>query len=139
MGKKIDKVLVHLGSLLTGTLAGDNQPIRPLHTSFRDFVLDAEASGPFTIKTAFAVADSQLALACFRLMGRKTIGLRYNICDLPSPFVYKEDVENLDGRLTEHVSPTLRYACREVAAHLSRCENADGGSWIALLCLCTQH
>ncbi|KAL1723294.1 quinon protein alcohol dehydrogenase-like superfamily [Schizophyllum commune] len=118
-------VLEGLGSLLTGTVANDQDPIRPLHTSFRDYVLDAEASGVFCITSEFDAADSQLALACFGIMGRPTNGLRYNICDLPSPFVYKEDVENLDGRLTEHVSPALHYACREISAHLSRCENRN--------------
>ncbi|KAL1725719.1 hypothetical protein EV714DRAFT_220769, partial [Schizophyllum commune] len=125
----ITDILNGLGSLLTGTTTNDYSPIRPLHTSFRDFVLDAEASGPFTIKPAFTVADSQLALACFRLMGRLLeSGLRYNICCLPSPFVYKKDVKDLNDRLTAHVSPALRYACREVSAHLSRCENPDEGA-----------
>ncbi|KAI5892000.1 WD40 repeat-like protein [Schizophyllum commune H4-8] len=112
-------ILKGLGSLLTGTTANGYDPIRPLHTSFRDFVLDAEASGPFAITSEFAAADSQLALACFGIMGRPKSGLRYNICDLPSPFVYKKDVENLDELLSKHVSLGLRYACREVSVHLS--------------------
>ncbi|KAL1711583.1 WD40-repeat-containing domain protein [Schizophyllum commune] len=118
-------VLEGLGSLLTGTVANAQDPIRPLHTSFRDYVLDAEASGVFCITSEFDAANSQLALACFGIMSRPTSGLRYNICDLRTPFVYKEDVENLDGRLTEHVSPALHYACREISAHLSRCENRN--------------
>ncbi|KAL1663070.1 quinon protein alcohol dehydrogenase-like superfamily [Schizophyllum commune] len=125
-GEKIDRLLVHLGSLLTGTLAGSSDPIRPLHTSFRDFVLDAEASGPFFIKSVFAAADAQLSLACFGIMGRPESGLQYNICNLPSPFVYKRDVENLDNLMTEHMSPGLRYACREVSVHLSRCHDPAG-------------
>ncbi|KAI5891985.1 WD40 repeat-like protein [Schizophyllum commune H4-8] len=124
-GEKIDGMLVHLGSVLTGTLTGDGEPIRPLHTSFRDFVLDAEASGPFAIKPVFAAADSQLALACFGIMSRTGSGLRYNICDLPSPFVYKKDINDLNDRLTKQISPGLQYACRAVSEHLSRCHNYE--------------
>ncbi|KAL1725732.1 hypothetical protein EV714DRAFT_220770, partial [Schizophyllum commune] len=122
------EVLTGMGSLLSGARLGDNTPIRPLHTSFRDYVLDAEASGVFAINLEFDAADLQLALACFRVMGRPESGLRYNTIGLPSPFIYKENVENLDDRLTKHVSPALRYACREVSAHLSRCDNPDSGT-----------
>ncbi|KAL1725188.1 hypothetical protein EV714DRAFT_221839, partial [Schizophyllum commune] len=121
-------VLNGLGSLVTGTTTNGYDPIRPLHTSFRDFVLDVKASGVFAITSEFDAADPQLALACCRLMGRPEIGLRYNTIKLPSPFVYKRHIENLDDHLAEHVSPALRYACREVSAHLSRCENPDEGA-----------
>ncbi|KAL1663069.1 hypothetical protein GGF50DRAFT_116422 [Schizophyllum commune] len=116
-------VLEGLGSLLTGTVAGSEEPVRPLHTSFRDFVLDAEASEVFAITSEFDTADSQLVHACFCIMGRPEGGLRYNICNLPSPFVYKEDVTNLDDCMDKHISPGLRYACREVSAHLSHCHD----------------
>ncbi|KAI5891990.1 WD40 repeat-like protein [Schizophyllum commune H4-8] len=123
--KDILLVLEGLGSLLSGTSPSDTKPIRPLHTSFRDFVLDAEASGNFAITSEFAAADSQLALACFSIIDRPKSGLRYNICDLLYPFVYKWDIDDLDGRLTEHISPGLQYACREVTAHLSHSQPGD--------------
>ncbi|KAL1690695.1 hypothetical protein GGG16DRAFT_55096 [Schizophyllum commune] len=116
----VTSVLEGLGSLLAGTVINSQEPIRSLHTSFRDFVLDAKASGLFAITSEFDAADSQLALACLRIMGRQESGLRYNICDLPSPFVYKKDIKDLSGCLIEHISSGLRYACRELSAHLSR-------------------
>ncbi|KAL1682987.1 hypothetical protein EV122DRAFT_202787 [Schizophyllum commune] len=117
-------VLEGLGSLLTGTVANTQDPIRPLHTSFRDFVLDDKASGKFAIASDFATADAQLALACFRIMDERRVGLRYNACNLPSPYVYKKRVNNLND-ITRHISPGLRYACRKISAHLSRSRSDD--------------
>ncbi|KAL1741862.1 WD40-repeat-containing domain protein, partial [Schizophyllum fasciatum] len=119
----IEDILEGLGSLLTGTTltSGDDTPIRPLHASFRDFCLDAEESGIFSIAPDFGTVDARLALACFQLMSRPALGLRLNICDLPSLFVFKDDVSDLAERVAKHISPALQYACRETSAHLLAC------------------
>ncbi|KAL1690707.1 hypothetical protein GGG16DRAFT_55154, partial [Schizophyllum commune] len=126
--KDLASILASLGSLISGASLGDDTPLRPLHTSFRDFVLDSEESNEFCVSRELAAADSQLALVCFRIMSKRGNGLRYNLIKLSSPFVYKEEIKDLDGRLIEHISPGLRYACREISAHLSRCANRNEGA-----------
>ncbi|KAJ7846993.1 hypothetical protein B0H14DRAFT_3454053 [Mycena olivaceomarginata] len=44
----VDHILYWLGSLLSGTTSEDD-PISPLHTSLRDFLLDATKSGTFSV------------------------------------------------------------------------------------------
>jgi hypothetical protein len=49
----VDEILSWLGSLLSGT-ASEDEPISPLHTSLRDFLLDARQSRAFSIDLATA-------------------------------------------------------------------------------------
>ncbi|KAL1747110.1 WD40-repeat-containing domain protein [Schizophyllum fasciatum] len=114
----VKDIIEGLGSLLSGTSVGDETPIRPLHASFRDFSLDPEESGIYNIAAELASGDAQMAYACFRLMNRPRLGLRSNLCDLPSPFVFKEDVDNLSDRIARYATPGLRYACLHGYAHL---------------------
>ncbi|KAL1745559.1 hypothetical protein HDZ31DRAFT_36103, partial [Schizophyllum fasciatum] len=108
-------IIEGLGSLLTGTVSGDSSPLRPAHASFRDFLLDKGDSGIFSIASE---PDAQLAYLCFQLMKRPTRGLRLNICDLRSPFIFKQDVKDLTACVRKCISPGLQYACRETSAHL---------------------
>ncbi|TRM57248.1 hypothetical protein BD626DRAFT_515505, partial [Schizophyllum amplum] len=63
----IDSVLNGLSSLLTGTFGDTAFFVQPLHTSFRDFVLDASESKEFAIVLG-PDAHRDLADACFRIM-----------------------------------------------------------------------
>ena len=57
------EILPYLGSLLSGTMPGDNAPITPLHTSLRDFLLDANESHAFFIDLAHCL-EEEMAWAC---------------------------------------------------------------------------
>ncbi|TRM56697.1 hypothetical protein BD626DRAFT_635519 [Schizophyllum amplum] len=63
----IDSVLNGLSSLLTGTFGDNASVVQPLHTSFRDFVLDANDSKEFAVVLG-PEAHRDLADACFRIM-----------------------------------------------------------------------
>ena len=97
-----------LGSLLSNvTSSDDTLPIIPLHTSFRDFVMDEEKSGVFYADPC--VAHHRLAHSCLSLM---LDDLKFNICNLESSYLANKDVEDLEVRISKHLPPALSYACR---------------------------
>ena len=107
------EVLSWLGSLLSGTIPGDNAPISPLHTSLRDFLLDTTESHAFSIDLGYH--SQEIAWACLKIMNRD---LKFNICKLPTSYALNSQVEDLPQRVKEHISPGLRYACLATAQHL---------------------
>jgi hypothetical protein len=108
-----DKILSWLGSLLSGT-ASEDEPISPLHTSLRDFLLDANQSHAFSIDIGHR-SQEELAWACLRIMNT---GLEFDICKLPTSFALNSQIEDLPQRVKEHISPGLRYACLATTQHL---------------------
>ncbi|OAL49935.1 hypothetical protein IQ07DRAFT_600062 [Pyrenochaeta sp. DS3sAY3a] len=100
----ITKMLIDLRSVLEAS-EDPTTPIRLLHSSFRDFLLDdTRVPKKFSInqsETHYGLTD--------RCLSFMESGLRYNIFDLepdsPRP-------EILQGDFNKAVSPALQYACR---------------------------
>ncbi|KAF7358377.1 WD40 repeat-like protein [Mycena venus] len=109
----VKNILLWLGSLLSGTTS-DDDPISPLHTSLRDFLLDPTQSGAFSVDLGLR-SQEELSRACLRIMNT---GLQFNICRLPTSFVLNSDVKDLAQKVEEYISPGLRYACIATAHHL---------------------
>ena len=78
----VQDIIKPLASLLDGVL-DDEKLIRPLHTSFRDFLLDKDRSSIFhvDIQSQHSLRLGRALLACMRTM------LRFNICDLKDPSI----------------------------------------------------
>ena len=112
----VNEILPYLGSLLGGTMPGDNAPITPLHTSLRDFLLDATESHSFYIDLGHH-SQEEVAWACLRIMNN---GLEFNICKLPTSFALNSQVKDLRERVEEYISPALQYTCLASAQHLQR-------------------
>jgi hypothetical protein len=107
-------MLRRLGSLLSNVNSSDNTlPIIPLHTSFRDFLINKEKSGDFSV--ALPDAHYELARACLGLVLRD---LRFNICKIESSYVANKDIEDLDARVAEYLPPALLYACHFYGTHI---------------------
>ncbi|KAG6329000.1 hypothetical protein ID866_10089 [Astraeus odoratus] len=102
-----------MASLLTG-VADRSAPIRPLHTSFYDFLTDHSRSGDF-----FIDKDKDLAAASLRVLHKD---LRFNICRLETSYLRNSEVRNLDEMVTKSISLHLSYACRFWANHLHKVE-----------------
>jgi hypothetical protein len=110
-------LLSRLGSLLSNVNSSDNSlSIIPLHTSFRDFLTNQDKSGYFYI----GVRDvhHQLAHSCLNLLLDPLDGLKFNICKLETSYLANDDVEDLNTRVDQHISPALLYACRFWDDHL---------------------
>ncbi|KAI5896471.1 WD40 repeat-like protein [Schizophyllum commune H4-8] len=103
-----------------GTVEEHDQPVRPLHTSFRDFLLDGSASGPFAIELR-AESHADLADACLCILNGE---LRFNICQLPTSFSLNEDIADLPKRIEQNMSLSLQYACRATGSHLELSSSA---------------
>lgn len=116
----IDSLLDYLHSVLD-VPHHPGHPVRLLHLSFRDFLLDPAKHG----KTPFSVdeikAHEIIAIKCLELMNSRE-GLRRNPCNLESPGVIRSQIEN--QRIDECLAPELQYACRYWVEHLERSKNA---------------
>jgi len=90
-------------------------PIRLLHPSFRDFLLDKKRCSDRQLWVDERKAHTALADFCIRLMSDK---LRRDICSLHLPGVLAEDVEA--DQIRRHLSSELQYACRYWMHHLQK-------------------
>jgi hypothetical protein len=118
-------ILRRLGSLLSNANSSDNSlPIIPLHTSFRDFLINQDKSGDFYV--GVGGAHHELAHSCLNLLLDPLDGLKFNICKLETSYLANDDVEDLNTRVDQHIPPALLYACRFWDDHLKHTDfNTD--------------
>jgi len=109
---KVELVIAPLGSLFAGT-SDSHTPIRPLHASFYDFLIDGSRSKKFFIDKS--LASGGLAFGSLRVM---RAGLRFNICSLESSYLPNSAIPDLEQRVKESVPPELSYSCRFWGAHV---------------------
>lgn len=89
-------------------------PIRLLHLSFRDFLLDPETREKTPLWVDEKEAHQRLAGQCLSVCQ----SLRRNICGLPSDGTQRVDV---DAQIVNRcLPPELQYSCRFWAQHLVR-------------------
>jgi hypothetical protein len=115
---KIQKLFYRLHSVLNIPSDSD-KPVRILHLSFRDFLLDEEIKEMGDGKQFWIDKDIMhqiLTHQCLELMSSR---LKRNICKLPSDGTLRSEIE-LQG-IEHHLPPELQYACRYWAEHLCQC------------------
>jgi hypothetical protein len=85
-----------------------DQPVRPFHKSFPDFIVDpTRCSNPrFCVYPPDQRAE--LLVGCLELMNQR---LDRNMCKLPDQVINSE-VGDLKGRIEQHVDQALQHACR---------------------------
>ena len=110
-------VLNSMASLLAGATIDESTPVRPLHASFYDFLLDKTRSREFSIEQCDIHRD--LAVASLSVM---QAGLRFNICGLGTSYLRNSEVIGLDKKVAENIPPHLLYSCRFWATHLQDVE-----------------
>jgi len=92
--------------------ANENAPVRLLHLSFRDFLLDPQKRGKSPFWVDGREMHRQIARKCLELMSGY---LRENICNLPSPGTLRTDI---DSRSVDKCLPAeVQYACRYWVHH----------------------
>jgi hypothetical protein len=93
----------------------NNLPVRLLHLSFREFLVDtSNEKSPFWVDKR--ARHERLASHCLRLMS-SVKGLRQNMCGLQPGTLIDEVAE---GKITNYLSPELQYACRYWVYHLKQ-------------------
>jgi hypothetical protein len=110
-----------LGALFHGATVPD-EPIRPLHTSLRDFfnadTFRVNQRDPGSRNLYFVqrhAEEANLAFACLRIM---RADLKFNICDLETSHVPNSAIGDLASRV-EAIPDHLKYACHFWAEHLN--------------------
>ena len=109
-------ILDFMASFLSGTTK-TSTPVRPLHASFYDFLLDEHWTGEFFIDEAEIHHD--LALATLGVM---QANLRFNMCAFLTSYLCNSEVMDLAKRVKENIPMQLLYSCRFWAAHLQGAE-----------------
>ncbi|KAI9839239.1 MAG: hypothetical protein M1819_003233 [Sarea resinae] len=89
-------------------------PIRPLHLSFREFLLSEKIQDkPFGIDGP--ATHRMLLSKCLQLLSGCT-GLRENLCNLEYPGQPRRELD--PALINERLSPVLQYACRYWVHHV---------------------
>ena len=94
------------------------------HASFPDFMFDSSRSS-FEIlpNTGIKMLCNKsthhafLARSCFRVMKSN---LKFNICDLPSSFLFDSEVPDLSNRINANIDEILKYSCCHWAHHVTQ-------------------
>ena len=119
----IDIILDGLHSVLS--IPSDRDfPVRLLHLSFRDFLLDPRKS-KFWFWIDGKKTHEMIANRCLELMSRPN-GLRENMCGLKPPGKLRNEIDR--KTLYDYLSSDIRYACQYWIHHLEqggRCIHDD--------------
>ncbi|KAE8389669.1 hypothetical protein BDV23DRAFT_184267 [Aspergillus alliaceus] len=92
-----------------------DQPVRILHLSFRDFLLDNVKKGnPFWISEK--EVHQKLTTQCLKVMQCEHYGLRKNICNIHHDTTLRSEINKYI--IDSHLPPELQYACRYWVHHL---------------------
>ncbi|KAJ1305552.1 hypothetical protein OPQ81_000555 [Rhizoctonia solani] len=110
--KQVDGLLQPLRSVLN--VIKTTGIVTTLHASFPEFMLTRDRSRNFHCEPG--VRHLALAKAC--LLAIDKVEPKFNICCLPSSHLLDDEVDDLDERVSQAISPGLSYACRYWANHL---------------------
>jgi hypothetical protein len=95
--------------------------IRPLHLTLREFLVDKKRCKNRDILIDRQLHHRNVAESCLRIMNK---ALHRDMCQLGNAF--KDEVEELDRTVNEHVPPHVQYACTFWSAHAV--ENEPGAA-----------
>lgn len=109
---KVEVILTSMASLFSG-IADTSIPVRPLHSSFYDFLTDEKRSEKFHVDASNVHAN--LATGSLHVMQE---GLRFNICKLESSYKRNSEISHLAERIKECIPDHLSYSCRFWHTHV---------------------
>ncbi|KAK6506872.1 hypothetical protein TWF481_005332 [Arthrobotrys musiformis] len=98
--------------------------LKTLHLSFREYLFDVDTKE----ETPFWLSEHEIhrniAHRCIELMKTR---LKKNICGLPSPCVFRDEI--LPDIINQTLTPDIGYACRYWVTHLVKAQEKllDGG------------
>lgn len=117
----ISDIVKGLGSLLSNVTPSESAlPVAPLHTSFRDFLVDGTRSGVFCVN--LDNVHGEFAMSTLRTMQKE---LRFNICELGTSYLLNREVLDLEQRIKNNISSALSYSCHFWAVHLAHVSEFD--------------
>ena len=111
----VQDVLSRLQPLLRG---GHGRPVRFLHVSFIDFLCNLERRQPDIPNWHIVIMSTchlDLASGCVHIMEQD---LKFNICGIETSYCRNKDIEGIQKRIEQVITPALMYASRYWADHL---------------------
>lgn len=121
----VEVTLSKLGSVLD--IPSDTErPVRLIHPSFRDFLLDESRCENNRFHVQRETAHTYLALRCLDVLCE---GLRRNICNLESPSSSPQEVSQ--DTINHHLPSHVQYACQYWIEHLA-CASPQQSSQLGL-------
>ncbi|KAF9649807.1 hypothetical protein BDM02DRAFT_1756512 [Thelephora ganbajun] len=118
----VTRFLTLVQSLLTFD-EDSNQPVKPFHKSFPDFITDPSRCTDTRFLISPKILHLELAMNCLRVMND---GLEQNLLSLPD-YALNSEVEDLETRIDGRISDGLRYACRSWHSHLTKTQGDVAG------------
>ncbi|KAF9784561.1 hypothetical protein BJ322DRAFT_1141600, partial [Thelephora terrestris] len=105
-----------------------NQPVKPFHKSFPDFITDPSRCTNRRFYISPEHLHCEIATNCLGMMND---GLEQNLLSLPE-YAFNSEVKDLQSRIDNRVSSALQYACRSWHNHLTafRKDNSDVTSYL---------
>ena len=91
-----------------------DQPVRPFHKSFPDFIVDPTRCTDERFLLSPSDHHAELLVGCLELMDGM---LEQNMCKLPGG-VANSEVDDLRERIERYIDQGLRYSCRSWHKHL---------------------
>jgi type II secretory pathway predicted ATPase ExeA len=92
----------------------ENVPVRLLHLSFREFLVDPQKQGRSSFWVDERSTHKMLASCCLELMSGSS-GLHQDMCNLSAPGVLRHEID--EATIAASLSPELQYACRYWITH----------------------
>ncbi|PZC90297.1 hypothetical protein A1F95_09650 [Pyrenophora tritici-repentis] len=114
--KQVERRLDALHSVLSVPNREDI-PIRLLHLSFREFLVDPQKQGKSLFWVDEKSTHKKLASRCLELMSGPS-GLHQDMCSLSGPGVLRSEID--EQTVTSSLPPDLQYACRYWVDHLKQ-------------------
>ena len=111
---EVEQILESLSSVVSYSESPE-APIKLLHPSFRDFLLDNRRCSDLRFRIVGENAHEDLAVSCLKLMSRH---LRQDICSLKRPGTLTSEIDPCT--LQRCLPQDVRYACRYWVEHLQR-------------------
>jgi hypothetical protein len=99
-----------------------NSPIRVLHDSFREFLVDGRRCTLPELRVDKGLSHLHIFQKCLQTMGA---ALRHDVCDLQHPGKMVDDLDQ--EKVEEYLSPHVQYACRYWVNHLQHCTSLAEG------------
>jgi hypothetical protein len=95
----------------------ENAPVRLLHLSFRDFLVDGQRRGKSPFWVDEREAHERLASDCLRVMSGPK-GLRRNMCKILIPGTLRSEID--ERTIAKRLPAEVRYACRYWVHHVEQ-------------------
>ena len=113
--KEVIPLLTLVQSLLVFDEDSD-QPVKPFHKSFPDFITDPSCCTDSRFYISPGYLHLELVTNCLRVMND---GLEQDLLSLPD-YTLNSEVEDLEKRIDNRICVALRYACQSWHNHLTR-------------------